>query len=84
MAHGYLIFLVTEYPTIMHYYVFSDRGITVPVVTLVIGGGQGTLKNIQATLKRDLPVVIIKDSGRLADVFAFAFDEVVKTRLILA
>ena len=53
-------------------------------MTLVIGGGQGTLKNIQATLKRDLPVVIIKDSGRLADVFAFAFDELVKTRSILA
>ena len=68
----------------MHYYVFSDYGITIPVVTLVIGGGQGTLKNIQATLKRDLPVVIIKDSGRLADVFAFAFDELVKTRSILA
>jgi hypothetical protein len=74
--------LVSDLKKVLAAKVEGDYGITVPVVTLVIGGGQGTLKHIQETLKRNLPLVVVKDSGRLADVLVFAYDELMKRRNI--
>ncbi|XP_012940727.1 transient receptor potential cation channel subfamily M member-like 2 [Aplysia californica] len=47
----------------------------VPVCLLVFEGGAGTLENWESALKRDIPTVILKGSGRVADVLAFAYQK---------
>ena len=54
-----------------------DFGITVPVVTILVGGGRGSLKNVRKTLEGQLPVVIVKGSGRLADLLAHVMQQIV-------
>ena len=54
-----------------------DFGITVPVVTILVGGGRGSLKNVRKTLEGQLPVVIVKGSGRLADLLVHVMQEIV-------
>lgn len=45
-----------------------------PVVTVLVNGGTGSLDTVKETLKHGLPVVVVKGSGRAADVLAFAFE----------
>ncbi|CAF1538232.1 unnamed protein product, partial [Didymodactylos carnosus] len=48
----------------------SMKGLPVPVVTIVVEGGRDTIKNIYYDLRRDIPIVIIEGSGRVADFFS--------------
>lgn len=53
----------------------ADDGIkTVPSVLLVLEGGPGTVGTIHSAVTGDnpVPVVIVKSSGRAADLFAYA------------
>ena len=45
----------------------------VSIVLLVLGGGIDTLKTVHAALKNKTPVVIVKGSGRMADILACAY-----------
>ena len=52
---------------------FTDGG-KVPAIVLVLGGGPNTVATVHAAISQDpaAPVVVIKDSGRAADLLAFA------------
>ena len=52
---------------------FADRG-KVPAILLVLEGGPNTVATVHAAISQDpaVPVVVIKDSGRAADLLAFA------------
>ncbi|XP_029647074.1 transient receptor potential cation channel subfamily M member-like 2 isoform X2 [Octopus sinensis] len=39
----------------------------------MVGGGPGTLKSVYDSISRNIPVVIVKDSGRAADIMADAY-----------
>ncbi|XP_005100068.2 transient receptor potential cation channel subfamily M member-like 2 [Aplysia californica] len=45
----------------------------VPACLLVLEGGEGTLENWFSALQNGIPTVIIKGSGRVADILAFAY-----------
>ena len=47
----------------------------VPVVSLVVEGGQNTLNTARSAVENDTPVVVLKGSGRAADYIAKAFKE---------
>lgn len=44
----------------------------VPVVTVLVNGGTGSLNTVKETLNNGLPVVVVNRSGRAADILAFA------------
>ena len=46
----------------------------VPSVLLVLEGGSGTIKQVLSACNQKVPVVVIKDSGRGADVLAYAHE----------
>ncbi|KAK3579276.1 hypothetical protein CHS0354_033354 [Potamilus streckersoni] len=46
---------------------------SVPIVILVLEGGHGTLKTVKTALEENTPAVIVKGSGRAADILAYAF-----------
>ncbi|KAK3607584.1 hypothetical protein CHS0354_034632 [Potamilus streckersoni] len=46
----------------------------VPTVLLVLEGGPGTLETVENALKENTPVVIVKGSGRAADILAYAIE----------
>lgn len=54
---------------------------TIPAVCIVLEGGPGTLKTVHSAIKCGTPCVVIKDSGRAADILAHAYsrDEVART-----
>ena len=55
--------------------VIQDRAYSgVPAVQLVLEGGPNTVRTVYEAITQDppMPVVVIKDSGRAADVLAFA------------
>ncbi|KAI0224947.1 Transient receptor potential cation channel subfamily M member 2 [Lamellibrachia satsuma] len=52
-------------------YNISDNKI--PVVSVVIGGGHGTIKTVHDAIKCGTPAVIIEGSGRAADILARAY-----------
>ncbi|KAL3837309.1 hypothetical protein ACJMK2_022675 [Sinanodonta woodiana] len=47
---------------------------SLPVVLLVVDGGPRILKTVRNSLSNDIPVVIVKGSGRVADLLAYAFE----------
>ncbi|KAL3837145.1 hypothetical protein ACJMK2_022523, partial [Sinanodonta woodiana] len=47
--------------------------VSVPIVILVLEGGHGTLKTVKTALEENTPAVIVKGSGRAADILAYAF-----------
>ncbi|CAF1174559.1 unnamed protein product [Rotaria sordida] len=47
----------------------TKNDVHTPVVTIVVEGGLDTIANIYNDLKNDIPIVIIKGSGRVADFF---------------
>nr|KAI8744050.1 transient receptor potential cation channel subfamily M member 2-like [Biomphalaria glabrata] len=47
--------------------------ITVPVCLLVLEGGPGTLETVYSALKSTTPTVVIKGSGKTADILAYAY-----------
>ncbi|XP_062507670.1 transient receptor potential cation channel subfamily M member-like 2 [Corticium candelabrum] len=52
-------------------YNFSHEN-RVPVVTCLLNGGPDSLTTVRESLKQEIPVIIIKGTGRCADVIAFA------------
>ncbi|KAH9505775.1 Transient receptor putative cation channel sub M member 2 [Bulinus truncatus] len=54
----------------------TDTGsdaITVPVCLLVLEGGPGTLETVVSAIKSTTPTVVIKGSGKTADILAYAY-----------
>ncbi|XP_041372305.1 transient receptor potential cation channel subfamily M member-like 2 [Gigantopelta aegis] len=54
----------------------TDTGqdaVTVPVCMLVLEGGPGTLETCSSAVAKGTPAVIIKGSGRAADILAYAY-----------
>ncbi|KAK7475589.1 hypothetical protein BaRGS_00033178, partial [Batillaria attramentaria] len=51
---------------------YTPSGTNVPVALLVLEGGPKTLETVQQALDNTTPVIVIKGSGRCADVLAFA------------
>ncbi|CAI9735606.1 Hypothetical predicted protein [Octopus vulgaris] len=47
--------------------------VKIPAVAVMVGGGPGTLKSVHDSISRNIPVVIVKDSGRAADIMADAY-----------
>ena len=48
---------------------------TVPLVTVLVGGGVGSMDIVQSTLEANLPVVVVKGSGRLADLLSDVYED---------
>ena len=44
----------------------------VPSVSLVLEGGKAAIETVYETSQKDIPVVLIKNSGKAADVLAYA------------
>ncbi|KAK3605981.1 hypothetical protein CHS0354_019660 [Potamilus streckersoni] len=51
----------------------GDDAVSVPIVILVLEGGPGTLETVQNALMQNTPAVIVKGSGRAADILSYAF-----------
>lgn len=53
--------------------IHADRG-KVPAILLVLEGGPNTIMTVYEAITQDpvVPVVVIKDSGRAADLLAYA------------
>lgn len=45
----------------------------VPIVTIVVQGGPGTLGTCLNSVKNDTPLVVVEGTGRAADVIAYAW-----------
>lgn len=54
-----------------------------PVVTLLTKGEPGSLKDVEELLKKGLPVVVVKGSGGVADVLAYAVFAYVNGQILL-
>lgn len=46
----------------------STQSTSVPVVAVLVNGGDGSLENIKLSLENQLPVVVVSGSGRAAEV----------------
>lgn len=58
----------------MHSDMDPYNAVNVPVCLLVVNGGKGTLQNVHEAVKQGIPTVIIKGSGKMADILAFAYE----------
>lgn len=54
-----------------HYFV-AEFGFGVPVVTVVLEGGEDALKAVKESVKHGIPAVIVEGTRRAADILAFA------------
>ncbi|CAL1535900.1 unnamed protein product [Lymnaea stagnalis] len=52
--------------------VSESQVINTPVVLIVVEGGVGTMETVYQSIKRNTPVVVIKGSGRAADLIALS------------
>ncbi|CAI9735597.1 Hypothetical predicted protein [Octopus vulgaris] len=50
-----------------------ETEVKIPAVAVMVGGGPGTLKSVYDSISRNIPVVIVKDSGRAAAIMADAY-----------
>lgn len=48
----------------------------IPVIALMIGGGNKSTLMVLEHLKKQIPVVVVKGSGGAADLLAFAYEEI--------
>ncbi|XP_053372803.1 transient receptor potential cation channel subfamily M member-like 2 [Mercenaria mercenaria] len=51
----------------------GDNAVSVPIVLLVLEGGPGTLETVHQAIKNNTPSVVVKGSGRAADILAYAY-----------
>lgn len=51
----------------------TENAVAVPTVMLVLDGGLKTLRTVYNTLKNNTQVVIVKDSGRVSNILAYAY-----------
>lgn len=47
--------------------------VSVPIVLLVLEGGPGTLETVHQAITNNTPTVVVKGSGRAADILAYAY-----------
>ncbi|KAL5010117.1 hypothetical protein ScPMuIL_012422 [Solemya velum] len=52
----------------------GDDAVLIPVVLLVLEGGPGTLETTHEALRNNTPVVLVKGSGRAADILCYALE----------
>ena len=57
---------------IFHYYFILEFGFGVPVVTVVLEGGEDALKAVKESVKHGIPAVVVEGTRRAADILAFA------------
>ncbi|XP_036366249.1 uncharacterized protein LOC115221043 [Octopus sinensis] len=50
-----------------------ETKVKIPAVAVMVGGGPGTLKSVYDSVSRNILVVVVKDSGRAADIMADAY-----------
>ncbi|XP_076456247.1 transient receptor potential cation channel subfamily M member-like 2 isoform X2 [Babylonia areolata] len=55
--------------------------VPVPVCLLVLEGGPGTLKTVMNAVQNNTPAIVIKGSGKCADVLAYAAQNVTETEV---
>lgn len=55
-----------------HYYFILEFGFGVPVVTVVLEGGEDALKAVKESVKHGIPAVVVEGTGRAAEILAFA------------
>ena len=58
-------------PYLIHY--ILTTGVNVPVVLLMLEGGENTMTTAAEAVSHNTPVVIIAGSGRCADLIAHAY-----------
>ncbi|KAL4228805.1 Transient receptor putative cation channel subfamily M member 2 [Mactra antiquata] len=51
----------------------GENAVSVPIVLLVLEGGPGTLQTVHQAIQNNTPAVIVKGSGRAADILAYAY-----------
>ncbi|XP_014774531.2 transient receptor potential cation channel subfamily M member-like 2 [Octopus bimaculoides] len=56
----------------------EESKVKIPAVVIMVEGGPGTLKSVCDSISRNIPVVIVKGSGRAADVMADAYQTVLE------
>ncbi|XP_070175133.1 transient receptor potential cation channel subfamily M member-like 2 [Littorina saxatilis] len=59
----------------------GSDAVRVPVALLVLEGGPGTLKTVMNAIKNNTPAIIIKGSGKCADVLAYAAQNIKETEV---
>ncbi|KAH9384406.1 hypothetical protein HPB48_026413 [Haemaphysalis longicornis] len=58
-------------------------GAELPLIALLVSGGEGCARLVLEHLKRQLPVVVFEGSGGLADLLAFAYREVQRRHVLM-
>lgn len=58
---------------------FTQGGLGIPIVTLLLEGGKDAIRIIKDRLKEGIPCVAIEGSGRAADIISYACKNVVKS-----
>ncbi|CAI9735207.1 transient receptor potential cation channel subfamily M member-like 2 isoform X4 [Octopus vulgaris] len=53
----------------------GNNTVKIPAVVVMVEGGPGTLKSVCDSISRNIPVVIVKGSGRAADIMAYAYQK---------
>lgn len=53
--------------------------VTIPAVVVMVEGGPGTLKTVYNSVLHNNPVIIVKGSGRAADIMAYAYQNAIKS-----
>ncbi|KAJ8309654.1 hypothetical protein KUTeg_012798 [Tegillarca granosa] len=51
----------------------GKNAVSIPVVLLVLQGGPNTLKTVKQAIYNEIPVVVIEETGKAADIIAYAF-----------
>lgn len=54
----------------------GEGGVELPLVALLVAGGNGCAKLLLGHLQKQMPVLVLEGSGGLADLLAFAYHEV--------
>lgn len=63
------LFILNTFP---HDLLIVEFGFGVPVVTVIVEGGEDALKAVKASVKHGIPAVVVEGTKRAADILAFA------------
>ena len=66
---------VSHTRVLLFYFLIFLSGVEVPVVSVVLEGGENTMNTAKSAMESGTPVVIVNGSGRAADFIARAFKE---------
>eukprot|EP00106_Octopus_bimaculoides_P013708 XP_014781150.1 PREDICTED: transient receptor potential cation channel subfamily M member 2-like isoform X2 [Octopus bimaculoides] len=58
----------------------GSNTVKIPAVVIMVEGGPGTLKSVCDSISRNIPVVIVKGSGRAADIMAYAYQKMLEDK----